>query len=200
MLIDTYEAGTKKDQFKDPHIRIHTIFDYKSTYGVVLAGNSTKLLQCSKSYMQANRNEMFEHISKFIHSIMEDNVSESVEVASGLFDPNNDVFRYYMCITGAMLVVAIVLGLIWECRRKVRTRPEAAQGEGHQDRLKSKELLQEMKAFVGEFYCTFKANYSRLAQKHRSQLRSLKTQRAVRESGTSNWANFRLWPKNKVFY
>ena len=76
MLIDTYEAGTKKDQFKDPHIRIHTIFDYKSTYGVVLAGNSTKLLQCSKSYMQANRNEMFEHISKFIHSIM---VSDTVK-------------------------------------------------------------------------------------------------------------------------
>ena len=69
MLIDTYEAGYKKDHFKDPRIRIHTIYDYKSTYGVVLAGNSTKLLQCSKAYMQSHRAEMYEHIAKFIHSI-----------------------------------------------------------------------------------------------------------------------------------
>ena len=70
MLIDTYEAGTKKDHFKDPRIRVHTIFDYKSTYGVVLAGNSTRLLQCSKSYMQSHKDEMFEHIGKFVHTIM----------------------------------------------------------------------------------------------------------------------------------
>ena len=69
MLIDTYEAGYKKDQFKDPRIRVHTIYDYKSTYGVVLAGNSTKLLQCSKSYMQSHRAAMYQHIAKFIHSI-----------------------------------------------------------------------------------------------------------------------------------
>lgn len=74
MLIDTYEAGYRGDQFKDPRIRIHTIFDYKSTYGVVLAGNSTKLLQCSKSYMQAHRDEMFEHISQFVHTIMVINI------------------------------------------------------------------------------------------------------------------------------
>lgn len=69
MLIDSYEAGTKRDQFKDPRIRIHTIFDYESTYGVVLASNSTRLLQCSKSYMQSHKAEMFEHIGKFIHAI-----------------------------------------------------------------------------------------------------------------------------------
>ena len=64
-----YEARYKKDQFKDPRIRVRTIYDYKSTYGVVLAGNSTKRLQCSKSYMQSHRAEMYQHIAKFIHSI-----------------------------------------------------------------------------------------------------------------------------------
>ena len=69
MLIDTYEAGSKRDRFKDHRIRIRTIFDYKSTYGVVLAGNSTKLMSCSKSYMQAHKDEMYEHIGNFIYSI-----------------------------------------------------------------------------------------------------------------------------------
>ncbi|XP_020603732.1 uncharacterized protein LOC110042703 [Orbicella faveolata] len=126
MLIDTYEAGYKKDQFKDPRIRIHTIYDYKSTYGVVLAGNSTKLLQCSKSYMQSHRAEMYEHIAKFIHSIEEEHVPELLEVSSGLFDPQNEVFRYFSYIISACLAVAIILGLMWEHRRKVRIR-EAEQ-------------------------------------------------------------------------
>ena len=69
MLIDTYEAGSKRDHFTDPRIRIRTIFDFKSTYGVVLAGNSTKLMSCSKSYMQSHRAEMYHHIAKFIYSI-----------------------------------------------------------------------------------------------------------------------------------
>ena len=69
MLIDTYEAGSKRDRFKDPRIHVRTIFDYKSTYGVVLAGSSTKLMQCSRSYMRAHQDEMYEHIGKFISSI-----------------------------------------------------------------------------------------------------------------------------------
>ena len=81
MLVDTYEAGYRKDQFKDPRIRIHTIFDFKSTYGIVLAGNSTRLLQCSKSYMQAHRDEMFEHIGKFIHTIVVISIYDTCEVS-----------------------------------------------------------------------------------------------------------------------
>ncbi|KAL9958642.1 hypothetical protein ACROYT_G035690 [Oculina patagonica] len=184
MLIDTYEAGYRKDEFKDPRIRVHTIFDYKSTYGVVLAGNSTKLLQCSKSYMQSHKDEMFDHIEEFVHTIVEEHVPESVEVSSGLFDPQNEVFRFFTIVIGAGLALAIMLGLIWEYRRKVRIR-EAEQREGHSDNEKTREKLREMKTFVGEFYCSFKANYSRLSKKHRSQLQSLKAQYATKKPASS---------------
>lgn len=66
--MDVYEAGTKSKEFKDSgnKLRIQKIFDFSSTYGVVLAGPSTKLYQCSRNWMSANRAEMIEHISKYM--------------------------------------------------------------------------------------------------------------------------------------
>ena len=64
MLIDAYEAGARKDQINHKDIRVVKVYDYSSTYGVVLAGNSTKLLKCSHGYMQANKAKMFELIAK----------------------------------------------------------------------------------------------------------------------------------------
>ena len=69
MLIDTYEAGTKKHVLNDPKIAVQKIFDYKSTFGVVLSGNSTKLLTCSQVYMQGNKGKMSQHIKQFVESL-----------------------------------------------------------------------------------------------------------------------------------
>ena len=61
---------------------------------------------------------------------------------------------------------------------------------------KTRELLREMKSFVGEFYCNFKANYSRLSTKHRLQLKSLKTQHSVKQPVSNSWSN----PKPQGFF
>lgn len=44
-----------------------------------------------------------------------------------------------------------------------------------------------MKNFVAEFYSNFKASYSQLTKKHRSQLKSLKAQHANSKLDSSNW-------------
>ena len=69
MLMDTYEAGSKKHVLNDPKIAVQKIFDYKSTFGVVLSGNSTKLKTCSEGYMQANKGKMSAHIAQFVESL-----------------------------------------------------------------------------------------------------------------------------------
>ena len=69
MLLDAYEAGARKDQISHKDIRVVKVYDYSSTYGVVLARNSTKLLKCSYGYMQANKAKMFELIAQHIESI-----------------------------------------------------------------------------------------------------------------------------------
>ena len=50
----------------------------------------------------------------------EERVPEILEVSSGLFDAQNDVFRHFSYVIGACLAVAIILGVMWEYRRKVQ--------------------------------------------------------------------------------
>lgn len=66
--MDAFEAGTKKDEFEKSgsSIRIQKVFNFHSTFGVVLAGPSIRLYQCSREWMQANRKEMIDHISKYM--------------------------------------------------------------------------------------------------------------------------------------
>lgn len=67
--MDAYQTGSEKLTLQDPLLRIEKIYNEKSTYGVVLAGNSTKLLKCSKVYMQANQAFISHHISQFIDAV-----------------------------------------------------------------------------------------------------------------------------------
>lgn len=69
ILIDAYEAGARKDQMNHKDIRVAKVYDYSSTYGVVLAGNSTKLLKCSYGYMQGNKAKIFNLIGENAQAI-----------------------------------------------------------------------------------------------------------------------------------
>lgn len=69
MLMDAYEAGTKAKEFEKRgkgRIRVQKVFNYASTFGVVLAGPSTRLYQCSREWMSANRAEMSVHIARYM--------------------------------------------------------------------------------------------------------------------------------------
>jgi len=59
----------------------------------------------------------------------EEHVPENEEVTSGLFDPNNELFRYFTYICSALVGMAVMLGLIYEYRRKVQARQAAQIGE-----------------------------------------------------------------------
>jgi len=84
--------------------------------------------------------------------------------------------------------VAIILGIMWEYRRKMRVGA-AQQHEGRLDGEKSRELLEEMKTFVAEFYCNFKANYAQLLKRHKSQLKTFKAQHPNSKLLSNNWTD-----------
>ena len=67
--MDTYAAGSKEEVLRHPDIRIQKIYDFQSTYGIVLAGDSRKLRKCSHSYMLANKVKIYEHIKGYIQTI-----------------------------------------------------------------------------------------------------------------------------------
>ena len=79
ILMDTYQTGSEKNTIKDPLLHIEKIYDDKSTYGIVIAGNSTKLLSCSKGYMQANKAAMSQHISGFIDVVEVSKITDTYQ-------------------------------------------------------------------------------------------------------------------------
>ena len=69
MMIDAYEAGSKAKTLSNPLLNTQKVYDYSSTYGVVLAGESVRLHQCSKEYIKSNKMKITHHIAQFIEKI-----------------------------------------------------------------------------------------------------------------------------------
>lgn len=51
-LIDTYSAGSSKEEFENEHLRVNKILDFSSTYGIVMSKEARKLRRCFKDYTE----------------------------------------------------------------------------------------------------------------------------------------------------
>ncbi len=58
LVVDTYVAGARKELFSE-YFRIRKVFDHKSAYGVVLAGDARKLRTCFAKFIKENRAMVF---------------------------------------------------------------------------------------------------------------------------------------------
>ena len=68
-LVDLYVLSSHNHLFDDPRFRIVRVYDYKASYGVVLAGHSMKLEKCFKEYTKGNAEEVFRRIEQNINSL-----------------------------------------------------------------------------------------------------------------------------------
>ena len=69
LLVDTYTMGSRKDLFEKPNLMVSQILDYKTTYGIVMGGDSRKLAHCFYSYHQGYKEEIFRRIRQNVKSI-----------------------------------------------------------------------------------------------------------------------------------
>ena len=67
--MDLYALSSHKHLFDDPRFRIVRVYDYKASYGVVLAGHSMKLEKCFKEYTKANTEKVFRRIEQNSNSL-----------------------------------------------------------------------------------------------------------------------------------
>jgi len=67
--VDLYALSSHKHLFDDPRFRIVRVYDYKASYGVVLAGHSMKLEKCFKEYTKANTEKVFRRIEQNSNSL-----------------------------------------------------------------------------------------------------------------------------------
>ena len=68
-LVDLYVLSSHKHLFDDPRFRLVRVYNYKASYGVVLAGHSMKLERCFTEYTKANAEKVFRRIEQNIKSL-----------------------------------------------------------------------------------------------------------------------------------
>ena len=61
-LVDLYVLSSHKHLFNDSRFRIVRVYDYKASYGVVLAGHSMKLEECFTEHIKAHAASVFQKI------------------------------------------------------------------------------------------------------------------------------------------
>lgn len=68
-LVDLYTYSNKQDLFSHPSLRIVEVMDYKTTYGVVMAGDTMKLQKCLNGFVQFNRGKVFGYVEKNVQIV-----------------------------------------------------------------------------------------------------------------------------------
>ncbi|CAH3119189.1 unnamed protein product, partial [Porites lobata] len=115
-LFDTYAIGSEKALFEGAHhLEIHEIFDYSSTYGIVLGAESGVLQKCFNMFKKKNIRDIFEKIEGNIDSI-KPGKDLAIEVSTGLFDISSSLFKTTLLYCSYALATAVVAGVIWEIR------------------------------------------------------------------------------------
>lgn len=65
-LVDLYVLSSYEHLFDDPRFRIVRVYDYKASYGVVLAGHSMKLEECFTEHIKAHAASVYQKIEENI--------------------------------------------------------------------------------------------------------------------------------------
>jgi hypothetical protein len=69
ILLDAYVVGSRKDLFKTPNILVNKIKDYRTAYGIVWAGKSSRMRVCLDWYMKSRKSMMFRHIAENLEMV-----------------------------------------------------------------------------------------------------------------------------------
>ena len=64
ILIDTFAGGSRTELLDKPNLRVYQVLGVSSTYGAVLAGESTKLARCFRAYNLAYAANITRHVER----------------------------------------------------------------------------------------------------------------------------------------
>lgn len=162
-LVDLYVLSSHNHLFNDPRFRIVRIYDFKTSYGVVLAGNSMKLEQCFTEHIKAYSGSVFQKIEDNIKFLREPDHSPAEQNSTELFSITSPQFIIAVSIIGSLLILACVLGVVYERRRK---KLEVL--------IKSKDLKNEMSQVLHSFIARLKEKLEVISKRHRAERFHLK--------------------------
>ncbi|XP_078352309.1 uncharacterized protein LOC144637005 [Oculina patagonica] len=158
-LVDLYVLSSHKHLFDDPRFRIVRVYDYKASYGVVLAGHSMKLEECFTEHIKAHAANVYQQIEDNIKILKEPDQSPAEQQSTDLFLATSPKYITAVIIMSSLLLLVCLIGLIYEIRRRMTSKV-----------LKqSKDLKNEMSPLVDSFLASIKKKVEVLSKRHRKE-------------------------------
>ncbi|XP_031556522.1 uncharacterized protein LOC116293260 [Actinia tenebrosa] len=129
-LIDNYVLTHYSDYIKFNPVRIETTYNHPITYGIVLRDNSSKMVECFRSYVRNHPQEVFEIIAKNLQPLINPTDAESQEVKASreLFFYREPSFKFVLHVLLSVVGFLLLFGALWELLyRKPKARQLKAQ-------------------------------------------------------------------------
>ncbi|KAL9958730.1 hypothetical protein ACROYT_G035784 [Oculina patagonica] len=169
-LFDAYAIGSEKALFENaPHLHIYEIYDYESTYGIVIGGGSGVLQKCFNAFKIEHIEDIFKNIKDSIDSIKQGK-DLSVEMSTGLFDISSPLFKNTLLYCGYCFAVALIMGVIWEIWYRCKGKNQINNEDDGKEKI---ELIKEMRTMVEDLHQRMLQISADLKAKHLKELLQL---------------------------
>lgn len=73
-------VGSRKDLFDNPNLLVNRIKDYRSAYGIIWAGKSSRMRVCLDWYMKKSKGLIFRHIAENMNTAAKVKICSNVTV------------------------------------------------------------------------------------------------------------------------
>ncbi|KXJ28097.1 hypothetical protein AC249_AIPGENE21667 [Exaiptasia diaphana] len=163
-FIDGYAIGNHRDLFEHPSLKLSKIYDVKPAYGIVLAGNSSRLRRCFYRYIQGRRAEIFRRVAGIVQIIENhDEIPQIVHYSINLISSTTILFKNTVITLAVSLVILIIAGCVYEYYKDKSSQ---------QLECKLRDI-QELRHYVENFVKNMSDIEKHLRQKHAPSGRTL---------------------------
>ncbi|RMX46058.1 hypothetical protein pdam_00002046 [Pocillopora damicornis] len=131
-FVDSFTITAHLDTIKSHPIRTERTIEHPVTYGMVLAGNSTRMADCARRYLENYPRKVFQRIADHLKPLKNpsDSISEEVMAAEKLFYEEG-AFKLIVYCGVAILGLLFIAGLLYEVLAKKYLQPKRLREENN---------------------------------------------------------------------
>lgn len=131
-FVDSFTITAHLDLIKSHPIRTERTIEHPVTYGMVLAGNSTRMADCARRYLENYPRKVFQRIADHLKPLKNpsDSISEEVMAAEKLFYEEG-AFKLIVYCGVAILGLLFIAGLLYEVLAKKYLQPKRLREENN---------------------------------------------------------------------
>ena len=165
LLVDSYVADSRRNLFSD--LLIKQVIDLRSSYGVVMGTDASKIRKCINKYWKDNAAIRTEYIKENSKPVVPTEIS-TAEIVGDSLSHEGDMYTLTLTICFALFCVGCFCGCIYEViRRKRRATKVEPEGENICD------VKHDLEREISGFMEKLQNNIEKLRTKHKKEIIAL---------------------------